>query len=60
MERKIQSVNLKDGNLIELPKEALEVLKIKIGDELKLLFTDDAIILMNSAEFGEKILKILK
>ncbi|MDE6656847.1 MAG: hypothetical protein K2J85_07635 [Anaeroplasmataceae bacterium] len=57
MERKIQNVNLKKGNLIELPLEALEILKVKIGDEIKLLFAEDAIILMSSEKFGEKLLE---
>ena len=60
MDRKMQSIYLREGNIIELPITAVEVLNIKAGDELKLLFTEDAIIIMNSSKFGEKLLKKLK
>lgn len=57
MERKLKNVVLKEGNLIELPQEVLKVLNTKVGEELKLLYTDDAVILMNSSKFGEELLK---
>lgn len=59
MERKVQSVILKEGNQIELSTEAMKVLNVQVGEELKILYTENALILMSSGQFGEEILKKL-
>ncbi|MDE6660381.1 MAG: hypothetical protein K2J93_00990 [Anaeroplasmataceae bacterium] len=57
MARRMKKVILKKGNNIELPDEVLKALKLKLGDELTLIYTDEMIILMLPEKFGEKILK---
>ncbi|MCM1131569.1 MAG: hypothetical protein NC310_05980 [Roseburia sp.] len=59
MERNFQNIIVKEGNLLELPDRAIEILKVKAGDAVKLLYTEDAIILMNDGSFAEKLLKKL-
>lgn len=57
MERKMQDVTIKEGNTIELSERILKHLDVVVGEEIKCLFTDDAIILMKSSKFGEILLE---
>ena len=59
MERNFQNLTVKEGNILELPEKAMELLNIKAGDGVKLLYTEGAIILMNDGKFGELLLEKL-
>lgn len=59
MERKFQNLTVKEGNVLELPEKALELLNVKVGDNIKLLYTEGAIILMSESKFGELLLEKL-
>ena len=57
MERRMSKVILKEGNVIELPKEVLTALKTNVGEELTMIYTEDIVVLMTPEKFGELILK---
>ena len=59
MERNFQNLTLKEGNVLELPEKAIEILNVKVGEEIKLLYTKQAVILMNEGKFGELLLEKL-
>lgn len=52
-------VEIKEGNIIILPQQVIEHLKIEEGESLRLLFTEKAIVMMKPEVFGEEILKKL-
>lgn len=59
MELNMLDVVLKEDNTIELPERVVKHLNIDSGDVIKVLFTEDAVILMNPGVFGEKLLKLI-
>lgn len=59
MEKNFQNLIVKEGNILELPEKALELLNVKAGEGIKLLYTEGAIILMNEGKFGELLLEKL-
>ncbi|MDE7264170.1 MAG: hypothetical protein K2N64_05875 [Anaeroplasmataceae bacterium] len=59
MEKNMVDVQLKEGNTIELPNRIINHLKVKTGETIRILLTEDAVILMSVPVFGEKLLKKL-
>ncbi|MDE6408114.1 MAG: hypothetical protein K2K48_07560 [Anaeroplasmataceae bacterium] len=57
MERKTKNLILKKGNIIELPEEVINILKAKEGEEIKLIYTEEMVVLMSPGKFGELLLQ---
>lgn len=59
MEKKMLDVKIQDDRTIELPETVLEYLGVKVGDDVRILFSENAIVLMSIPKFGEELLKKL-
>lgn len=59
MEKNMVDVKLNEDNTIKLPDRIINHLKLQAGETIRILLTDDAVILMSVPAFGEKILKKL-
>ncbi len=55
--KNVENVRVDENFKIELSERMKRHLNINTRDELKVLYTDEALIIMKSEVFGEKILK---
>ncbi|MCI9182782.1 MAG: hypothetical protein HFG90_05955 [Acholeplasmatales bacterium] len=55
--KNVENVRVDENFKIELSERMKKHLNINTRDELKVLYTDEALIIMKSEVFGEKILK---
>ena len=56
-EKKMLDLVVQENNSIELPEKVMQHLGVEAGEELRVLFTEDAVILMTPYKFGELYLK---
>ena len=56
-EKKMLDLVVQENNFIELPEKVMQHLGVEAGEELRVLFTEDAVILMTPYKFGELYLK---
>lgn len=59
MEKKMLDVKINEDQTITLPEKIAEHLKLKPGEEVRILFSEDVILLMSVGKFGEELLKKL-
>lgn len=55
--KNVENIRVDENFKIELSERMKRHLNINTRDELKVLYTDEALIIMKSEVFGEKILK---
>ncbi len=55
--KNVENIRVDENFKIELSERMTKHLNINTRDELKVLYTDEALIIMKSEVFGEKILK---
>ncbi len=55
--KNVENVRVDENFKIELSERMKKHLNINTRDELKVLYTDEALIILKSEVFGEKILK---
>ncbi|MCI9652733.1 MAG: hypothetical protein HFG91_00075 [Acholeplasmatales bacterium] len=55
--KNVENIRVDENFKIELSERMKKHLNINTRDELKVLYTDEALIIMKSEVFGEKILK---
>ncbi len=55
--KNVENIRVDENYKIELSERMKKHLNINTRDELKVLYTDEALIIMKSEVFGEKILK---
>ncbi len=55
--KNVENIRVDENFKIELSERMKKHLNINTRDELKVLYTDEALIILKSEVFGEKILK---
>lgn len=56
--KKIYMVELSvQENYIKIPSEVLKLIGVEVGEQCKIFVVEDAVVIMGSSKFGEKILK---
>lgn len=53
MEKQIYNLEIKEGNLVEIPEEVLKELKAKRGDVIKLVYSKETALILNNSKFNE-------
>lgn len=56
-EKKMLDLIIREDNSIELPGKVIKHLGVEAGEEIRVLFTEDAVILISPYKFGELYLK---
>ncbi|MBD5390508.1 hypothetical protein HDR67_00665 [bacterium] len=59
MEKKMLDVKVQENRTIELPEKVLEHLGVKVGEDVRILLSEDSIVMMSIPKFGEALLKKL-
>ena len=59
MEKKMLDVKIQENHTIELPEKVLEHLGVKAGEDVRILLSEDSIVIMSISKFGEALLKKL-
>ncbi len=56
MDKQVFNLKIREGNIIEIPKDVLEKLGVKQGNEIKLVYSKQTALVLNDSKYEEYFL----